>query len=122
MQKYQDTVTGEEWHFEDGVDIAELPNIPKTLTASIIPKPDENHIWENGAWVIDASRLYLIAQAKNALDKLTSPSGTAMRCYIAGIAFPADWQAYRAALVAIVNGTDKKSMALPKQPNYPAGT
>ena len=44
---------------------------------------------------------------------------TAERCVIAGVPFPADWQAYVAALRAVVNGT---STNLPVQPLFPAGT
>ena len=64
----------------------------------------------------------LAMKAKAALNTLTAPGGTVMRCYMAGIMFPADWQAYRAELLAIANGTDTTSTALPPQPDYPAGT
>lgn len=50
MKKYQDTLTGKEWHFEQDVDIAELPNVPQTLTTIIIPRPSESHDWSNGSW------------------------------------------------------------------------
>lgn len=53
MQKYQDTATGQEWHFDDGVDVAALPNVPKTLSAQIIPRPSPFHDWSAGAWVLN---------------------------------------------------------------------
>ncbi len=51
MKKYQDTVTGQEWHFDDGVDVSALPNVPKTLSTTIIPRPSGAHEWSNGGWV-----------------------------------------------------------------------
>lgn len=124
MQKFQDSVTGQEWHFDAGIDITTLPNVPKTLSPIIIPRPDSSHEWVKGAWQLNPAiaNAALMAAAKAALDKLTAPAGTVMRCYMAGIAFPADWQAYRAALLAIANGTDSSSTVLPTQPAYPAGT
>lgn len=53
MQKFQDTATGLEWHFDDGVDVAALPNVPKTLSAQIIPRPSAFHEWNAGAWVLN---------------------------------------------------------------------
>jgi len=54
--------------------------------------------------------------AKRELDKSDM---VAIRCIKANVAFPADWQAYVAALRAVVNGT---STNLPVQPLFPAGT
>jgi hypothetical protein len=62
------------------------------------------------------------ASAQAALDKVTGPSGTIMRCVVAGIAVPAAWTAYVQGLRAIANGTDKTSTALPTRPTYPSGT
>lgn len=45
----------------------------------------------------------------------------ALRCFKAGIAFPAEWLAYTNDLRAIVNGTDTTSAALPAAPALPAG-
>ncbi|OGT05257.1 MAG: hypothetical protein A2Z65_13640 [Gallionellales bacterium RIFCSPLOWO2_02_58_13] len=56
MQKFQDITTGQEWHFDAGVDIAALQNVPATLSANIIPKPDEYHDWNGGGWVPNAAR------------------------------------------------------------------
>lgn len=56
MKKYQDTATGQEWHFDDGVDIAALPNVPATLTANIIQRPDEFHDWTGNGWVLNQAR------------------------------------------------------------------
>lgn len=56
MKKYQDTVTGQEWHFDDGVDIAALPNVPATLTANIIMRPDEFHAWSGTGWALNQAR------------------------------------------------------------------
>lgn len=57
-----------------------------------------------------------------ALAALNKTNDTVMRCYAAGIAFPAAWLQYIQALRAIVNGTDTVSTSLPAQPAYPAGT
>jgi len=56
MQKFQDAATGQEWHFDADVNVAELPNVPATLTANIIPKPDEFHDWTGAGWVLNAAR------------------------------------------------------------------
>lgn len=56
MKKYQDAATGLEWHFDDGVDIAALPNVPATLTANIIPSPDEFHDWTGNGWALNQAR------------------------------------------------------------------
>lgn len=56
MKKYQDTATGQEWHFDDGVDIAALPNVPATLIENIITRPDEFHDWTGGGWTLNAAR------------------------------------------------------------------
>jgi len=53
MQKFQDAATGQEWHFDDGVDVASLPNVPRTLTQNIIPRPSQFHDWTGGGWVLN---------------------------------------------------------------------
>ena len=59
----------------------------------------------------------LPSQARAALD---ASDVTAIRCVKAGVAFPAEWQAYCAALRAIVAGAAAE--ALPPRPDYPTGT
>ena len=62
-------------------------------------------------------------QAKVLLDKVTGSSGTVIRCYIAGIPLPAEWQTYIADLRAIIKATSGDvTTALPIQPVYPAGS
>ena len=62
----------------------------------------------------------LPAQAQSALTKTDT---TVLRCYSAGVAVPADIQAYRLALRAIANGRDTTSVSLPTEPtDYPSGT
>lgn len=61
----------------------------------------------------------LKVQAQAALDKSDT---TIIRCFSAGIAAPAAWQAYRTALRAIVSGADTTSTVLPATPPYPEGT
>ncbi len=53
MKHYQDTETGQIWAFDDGVDPFKLNNrnIPTTLSEKVISKPDETHVWFNGAWI-----------------------------------------------------------------------
>ncbi len=55
MQKFQDTVTGMEWHFDDGVDHLAFEATPRTLSETIIPKPSEHHEWRMGAWVLNTA-------------------------------------------------------------------
>ena len=53
MKKFQDTATGQEWHFDEGVDVAALPNVPATLTQNIIPRTSPFHDWIGGGWVLN---------------------------------------------------------------------
>lgn len=53
MQKFQDTTTGIEWHFDDDVeDIFAFQSTPKTLTPNIQPRPSDAHQWVGGVWVL----------------------------------------------------------------------
>lgn len=63
----------------------------------------------------------LATQALAALTTMDSPGGCAIRCFKAGVPFPADWQAYCGELRALVNGTSTATV-MPAQPDYPAGT
>jgi len=56
------------------------------------------------------------------LNRITSASGTFMRCVVAGVPVPAEWSTYALALRAIANGSDTTSTALPAMPTYPQGT
>ena len=58
-------------------------------------------------------------RASAALSALAKSDDIAMRCFKAGVAFPAEWQSYVTALRAIAGGA---SGLLPIQPAYPAGT
>ncbi|MGB3289052.1 MAG: hypothetical protein WBA83_07245 [Burkholderiaceae bacterium] len=53
MKEYQDTETGMIYAFENdyGPFTANNRNIPKTLTATVKPKPDESHVWYQSTWV-----------------------------------------------------------------------
>lgn len=63
------------------------------------------------------------AQAMAALTVMDAPGGCAIRCFKAGVPFPANWQAYTAALRAIVNGTaSPMPTAIPVAPPFPPGT
>lgn len=65
----------------------------------------------------------LAQQAQAALDVMDAPGGCAIRCFKAGVAFPAAWQAYCTALRAIVNGTASPTpTVVPTAPAFPAGT
>ena len=62
----------------------------------------------------------LVVSASQALVRSDT---SVLRILAAGIAVPADFVTYRAALRAIVNGTDKTSTELPAAPtDFPAGT
>jgi len=56
MQKFQDTVTGMEWHFDDGVDVSGLPGVPGTLSVNIVPRPSLAHDWDGVGWVLNQQR------------------------------------------------------------------
>ncbi|MDH1181152.1 hypothetical protein N5C72_24000 [Achromobacter mucicolens] len=53
MKQYQDTETGMIYAFEDDYDplTANNRNIPKTLTTTVKLRPDDSHVWYQGAWI-----------------------------------------------------------------------
>lgn len=53
MKEYQDTETGMIHAFEDDYDPFTSNNrsIPKTLSATVKPKPDDFHIWYQNTWI-----------------------------------------------------------------------
>lgn len=61
----------------------------------------------------------LSQQAYNALQRTDD---TALRCFKAGVVYPAEWSVYSAELRAIYNGSDATSTSLPNKPPYPQGT
>lgn len=61
----------------------------------------------------------LLRSASTALNK---SDVTITRTLAAGQTVGSDWLDYRAALRAIVNGSDTTSQELPATPNYPEGT
>lgn len=124
MQTFKDS-SGEIWQFEDDVEITNVNGVysfvgphsnplktPTTLQPYTIPAPT-------------AAELAAIAHAalvSSASALLNMTDMVCLRCYKAGVTFPAAWQTYTTALRAIVNGTDTTSSTLPTQPVYPAGT
>lgn len=57
MKVFQDKSTGQEWHFDDDVDVAALISegkLPATLTDKVITKPSRYHEWINGGWVLNS--------------------------------------------------------------------
>ena len=89
------------------------------ITGSWPPAPTQEALW---------AEQRLAAQA--ALDYVTGPRGTVMRCLIAGVPLPAAWQAYITSLRAIVSAASgDPAQPLPQPPkkedgsvDYPAGT
>src|SRR3990172_7912409 len=45
--------TGEEWHFDEGVNVANLASVPATLSAAIFPRPTDHHFWGGGERVLN---------------------------------------------------------------------
>ena len=78
-------------------------------------------------WGVDGGKLVAVPMivppvplAIQAQAALEASDLTAIRCLKAGVAFPAEWQAYCTTLRAIVGGGAAE--ALPPRPDYPAGT
>ncbi|CAH2606507.1 conserved protein of unknown function (plasmid) [Rhodovastum atsumiense] len=76
----------------------------------------------DGTWTFAAPSPVIVDLVSAARAALDGSDITALRCFKAGVAFPAEWLTYVQALRAIVNGTDTSSTALPARPDYPAGT
>lgn len=66
MQKFQNKATGDEWHFDEGVNVPAL-NLAVELTIEIIPRPSDKHIWNGHGW--DAPQ---VAPKQNIFVKLLS--------------------------------------------------
>ena len=79
--------------------------------------------YANGEFTAPVVTPVIIPLSVLAQTALTKTDITVLRCYSAGVAVPADIQAYRVALRAIVNGRDTTSTVLPTEPTYyPSGT
>lgn len=76
--------------------------------AAILQQPTAAQLWQAEQ-----------SAAQAALDKTDA---VALRCWKAGVAFPASWVSYTAALRAIVGTASGTPSALPAMPYYPAGT
>ncbi|MDE2100417.1 MAG: hypothetical protein KGL39_24405 [Patescibacteria group bacterium] len=74
-----------------------------------------------GSWP-PAPLTALQQEAQAQLAAIEAPGGLISRCLVRGVAVPATYTAYALALVAIINGTDKTSTALPTVPAYVKGT
>ena len=60
MIRYQDTVTGQIWEMEDGYDFSNNPNVPTTLSTTIIEQPSLAHVWNGTGWDLDQVKEDLI--------------------------------------------------------------
>jgi hypothetical protein len=108
------------------------PNLPTAANLCVVPVAQWDARLSNpSGWAVSNGAIVaytplppaipLATQARAALNTMDGPGGCAIRCYKAGVAFPADWQAYCLALRAIANGASTATV-LPVQPPYPAGT
>lgn len=117
MQKFQDKKTGEEWNFEDGVDVFSLPGTPVTLSPEIVLKPSDMYDWDGTGWVENPARV-LKKAADEALLLLGKSDLVAIRCFKAGVPFPADWVNYSEELRAALRSG---ATVLPIKPTFPSG-
>ncbi len=75
----------------------------------------------NGVWTFSAPAAAAPSWGFAAQMALDASDITILRCFEHGVAVPAEWVTYRAALRAIVAGTSTPA-ELPARPAYPAGT
>lgn len=107
--------------------VFDYPNLPPA--ADLLEMTAEQ--WDarmTGLWAVSAGALVAYtppviapdtrAAAQAALDK---SDVTMIRCYEHGVAVPADWTTYRAALRAHASG-GPTTAAMPVVPAYPTGT
>ncbi len=101
---------GQRWYQPDGseVNIDQVNVVPHRSWKQKPPRPNAKQRRE--------------ALANEARMALVRTDSVALRCFKAGVAFPAAWQKYTVALRNIVNGTDTESTGLPAQPNFPKGS
>lgn len=118
------------WYDTDALEYPNLPAAANLLAISAAQWGERmTGRWavSNGALVPytppapSAAQLFAALQA-DASAALAESDRTVLRCYENSVAVPAAWATYRAALRAIVNGTNATATALPTRPAYPAGT
>lgn len=125
MDTFQDTITGQIFTFKQDITLSEIasifPELPATLSESVVFPPSQEYSWVNGQWEIDPVKRAAILKpaAQSELDK---SDVTILRCVENAITVPAEWLSYRSALRAIISGQDLVSSVLPTKPAYPAGT
>lgn len=89
-------------------EITELGISPPADALSEPPPPTAQQLWANArAW---------------AAAELKRNDAVLVRCMKAGIAYPAAWQDYDAALRDMVRADEGDPAARPTRPDYPAGT
>lgn len=112
-------------------------DIPGLFPVTETPRPDAAEVIVSG-FHIDASHTQVwetqprpgktpeelaaeerLTLTREAYRAMTACDVTVLRCMKAGVAFPAEWVAYDAALRAILSGGNGP---LPTRPDYPAGT
>jgi hypothetical protein len=100
MQTFQDTVTGQLWAFEDGVNPHDYPSTPTTLTTNIIEQPGPEYVWENGGWVVSPAKVEEIGDAVRAQRDaiLSQTDWIVTKSLEAGQPVPQEWADYRQAL------------------------
>lgn len=75
--------------------------------------------FDGNDFIKSAKVITLADRQSTARTRLTVSDMAAVRCFKAGIPYPAEWQEYDAVLRQIVNGDD---LTLPVQPAYPEST
>ena len=67
----------------------------------------------------DAEKLAIFL--KSVSESVDYVSSVGLQCYMAGIDFPADWKAYRTALITLSKTTEySDTLVLPPQPDLPS--
>lgn len=124
MQHFTDK-SGNVFAFDDDVSATETDGVwsfrtatgaPLALPADLTPCPNNQ---PPGPTMAQLWTDYQRA-ARAALDQTDM---VALRCWKAGVTFPADWQTYTQALRAVVGAaTGDPTKPLPTAPSFPAGT
>lgn len=65
---------------------------------------------------------FKVTLQEEAISSLAKSDIVILRCVENLVSVPIEWNTYRNALRAIINGTDRVSTALPTIPTYPLGT
>lgn len=107
---------------EDGKEVTLEEIGAKPVNVTDKPRPSIEHDWDGVEWVLNPQKAWAKLQ-QDAQAALCKSDNVALRCWKAGVTYPAEWKTHDDSLRAIVRTpSGDATQGLPPQPDYPAGT